>query len=253
MELFKQFDSYALQARIYPALLTLLPVVATVLAWYPALLTSNTGAAILTVINACGMLSLLSELSRSEGQRVQKVLLKDWAGWPTTRHLRHADNSLSADVKARYHSFLGRKLNAPFPTAAEEAADAVAADRRYASAVFWLKEQCRGPAFALILNENISYGFRRNLLGMKRAGIVVCLGTVSFALGHAWWRHPEPLSLKSWNTLKPLTYMEPVQVGALALGLIALAGWLFVVRRSWVKQSADLYAQRLLAACDSLP
>lgn len=251
MDFFKNFDSYDLKARVSPALLTMLPAVATLMAWYPGLLTSNVGAAVLTVINTCGLLFLFAELSRSQGQRAQRHLLKEWKVMPTTRILRHNDDSLPSEVKARYHQHLATKLGSALPTAAEETADPAAADARYQSAIYWLMEQCRGPAHFLILNENVSYGFRRNLIGLKPAGILVCIAAIAAVGLVLWTRYPHAGGFvwgAVWTTVSTL---QPVQAGALGLSLIALTGWLLVVRSTWVKEAGDLYARRLLAACET--
>lgn len=251
MEFLKNFDSYDLKARVYPALLAVLPALATVLAWYPDLLTSNVGAAVLTIINTCGLLFLFAELSRSQGQRAQRELLKTWKVLPTTRLLRHSDTTLPKDLKVRYHRHLSTKLGAPLPTAAEEASDPDAADARYRSAILWLIEQCRSPSHFLILNENTSYGFRRNLLGLKPVGVALCMATIAVPLLVASSRYPHEAALVGRWLTDTAHVLQPVQVGACALGLIALSSWLFVVRPSWVKEAAELYALRLLAACDT--
>lgn len=253
MDFLRTFDSYDLKARVSPALLTMLPVVVTLLAWYPGLLTSNVGAAVLTVINTCGLLFLFAELSRSQGQRAQRDLLNEWKVMPTTRILRHSDDALPAEVKARYHQHLATKLGSVLPTATEEMANPSAADARYQSAILWLMEQCRGPAHFLILNENTSYGFRRNLFGLKPAGVLVCLATV-LAVGLVLWNRYPPAGGFAWGAVwKTASTLQPVQTGALGLSLIALTGWLFVVRSNWVKEAGDLYARRLLASCDNAP
>ena len=252
--MFNLFDSYALQARLYPALLALFPALATVLAWFPALLTSSVGAAILTVINACGLLFLLAELSRSQGKRVQSQLLKDWETLPTTRFLRHRDTTLPAGVKARYHTYLASHAGlGALPSADEERADPGAADAQYDSAILWLKEQCRGEGFDLLLGENTSYGFRRNFLGLKPAGLVVAVNSVLWPVVVLWLlRYPREDGL-SWSALtQTVRYLEAVHVGALGISILSAITWLVVIRDDWVKEAAEQYGIRLLAACDKL-
>lgn len=250
MDFFKNFDGYDLKARIYPALLTMLPAVATLLAWFPSLLTSNAGAAVLTVINTSGLLFLVAELSRSQGRRAQHALVKTWKVMPTTQFMRHSDQTLPAEVKARYHQHLATKLGVALPTAVEETNDPDAADGRYNAAILWLIAQSRGPAHFLILNENTSYGFRRNLLGLKMVGVTICLTTIAAPAIEIWDRHS--VGGLNWHLLVEATRtLQPVQIGAIGLCIIALSGWLFVVREKWVKEAAELYALRLLAACDT--
>jgi len=250
MDFLKNFDSYDLKARVYPALLAALPGLATLLAWFPSLLTSNAGAAVLTIINTCGLLYLFAELSRSQGQRAQKQLLKTWGVMPTTQMLRHADTSIDAEVKARYHQHLGGKLGKPLPTAEEERADPDAADKRYGSIVLWLMEQCRGPAHFLVLNENTSYGFRRNLYGLKPIGIAVCFTSLLVVGLFLLDRYPAQRPVTLPSVIATAQTLTPVQVGAIGLSLIVLVGWLFVVHPGWVLEAGKLYARRLLAACD---
>lgn len=250
MDFLKTFDSYDMKARVYPALLTLLPGIATLLAWHPSLLTSNAGAAVLTLINTCGLLYLFAELSRSQGQNAQKRLLKTWKVMPTTQMLRHADDGLDAEVKARYHRHLGEKLRKALPTAQEERADPAAADSLYGSAIVWLIEQCRGPEHFLVLNENMSYGFRRNLYGLKPFGVFVCLGSLLVVGLVQAGRYPSATPLNFPSLIAVAQTLNAVQVGAVGVSLIVLTGWLFVVRSGWVREAGRLYARRLLAACD---
>ena len=123
------------------------------------------------------------------------------------------------------------------------------ADGRYASALSWLKEQCRGPDHALIMHENTSFGFRRNLLGLKSwGGGVICALAVAWPLvvlaAHYDWNAGFDIS-EIGDTVQRL---KPVHVGALVLSLISLTTWLFVVTPIWVKEAADNYAMRLLLA-----
>ena len=144
IDLSKLFDSYSRQARLFPGLLTLFPIILTAIAWFPRLVTSSWGATLVTLATSCGLLYGLSVLSRSRGKKVEKRLLGAWGGWPTTIWLRHRDDNLPPPVRARYHAFFAR--NVPLfvtPTEQQEAADPKAADCMYASAVKWLQEMCR--------------------------------------------------------------------------------------------------------------
>jgi hypothetical protein len=142
------FDSYGRQARLYPGLLTLFPPLLTLIAWFPGLITSSIGATLLTIASSCGLLYGLAVLSRSQGKRAEKRLLRKWGGWPTTIWLRHKSEYLQPQTLQRYHQFL--TTNVPqlsLPTAEEEKLDARNADFAYASGVKWLQEQCRGKEF----------------------------------------------------------------------------------------------------------
>ena len=129
---FGLFDDYNRQARLYPSLLTLLPPLLALVAWFPDLLTTNVGATLITFLGSCGLLFWLSVFSRSRGKLVEARLLKLWGGWPTTLWFRYRDDHLPAPTKQRYHAALVRRIpDLHLPSAAEESADQQAADEFY--------------------------------------------------------------------------------------------------------------------------
>lgn len=243
------FDPYNRQARLYPALLALLPTLATVLAWFPALLTANIGATLVTIAGTCGLLYGLSVFSRSCGKRVEARLLKEWGGWPTTLWLRHSDTHLSTMTKQRYHQKLAQRLHTALPTSAREKANPAAADQTYQSCVEWLKEQTRGPKFPLVLKENIEYGFRRNMRGIRSVAIaataLVLIGSLS-GMATLVMRSNLPIATAISESI-PASI-----VGATGLLVVALLAWIALVTDAWVRPAGDHYARALLAACDVL-
>jgi hypothetical protein len=257
IDLSKLFDSYSRQARLFPGLLTLFPIILTAIAWFPRLVTSSWGATLVTMGTSCGLLYGLGVLSRSRGKKVEKRLLAEWGGWPTTIWLRHRDDNLPSPVRARYHAFFAR--NVPLfvaPTEQQETADPKAADAMYGSAVKWLQEKCRGKTFPLVEKENAEYGFRRNLLGLKPIGLMACFAALLISALAILW-HNEPLlpalaSLSGKPLLAALSAVKPAALGAICVDIAAIAGWLGVVSDGWVRSAGDQYARALLACCDTL-
>lgn len=249
-DIFRIFDTYSRQARLYPALLVLLPWFVLALCAMPSLLNSETTAKILGLVASCGVIFLLSDLSRLSGKKVERRLLSEWGGWPTTLFLRHADDRLNAQSKTRYHTFLAR--NVPgliLPTAFDEANDNFSAYEAFGSGVEWLKEQCRGSEFSLLLRENASYGFRRNMLGLKPFALAGSIAIAAIIV----------LSFARWHgagytvTLGRTEWSAPLQFWlALTVAVASFVAWLAFVRRSWVRSAADTYALTLLACCDKL-
>jgi hypothetical protein len=81
---------------------------------------------------------------------------------------RHRDDRLDAAAKASWCQFLGGRIKEKAPTAEAEAADPAGADAYYARCGDWLREHTRDrKRFKLIFEELVTYGFRRNLLGLK--------------------------------------------------------------------------------------
>jgi len=164
-------DRYTMLARLQPALLVALPLAFLTLAWLPGGILDQ--GLLWGLIIAGGGTAFLAQLGRDLGRRKEPELFKEWGGAPTTRKLRHRDPENNKDVLARRHSKLQELLpNQHIPTEEEELANPEAADKAYEAAVAFLLEQTRDrKKFSLVFEENINYGFRRNLCGMKSIGI----------------------------------------------------------------------------------
>ncbi len=253
IDLGKLFDSYSRQARLYPALLTVLPATAAALAWYPRLSLPAVGGFLLTIATSCGLIFFLADVARTRGKKLEPQLLASWGGWPTTLWLRHGDEHLPPPVKERYHSYLSEHAGSGnFPTAQQEIENPGSAHDIYASAVMWLKEQTRDDA--LVNKENATYGFRRNLLGMKSTGLTLSvLALATTLIASAAFHYPSGMSLTLSGLGTAIAHAGPGPNGAVMFALISCVAWLLVVRPQWVREAGDQYARALLAACDSPP
>jgi hypothetical protein len=128
------------------------------------------------------------------------------------------------------------------PTPEEELANPQRADEIYQAAAAFLKEKTRDKQrFPLVFEENCNYGFRRNLWGMKPLGIFTAVAGMAAvaALIVMYYRH----------TRGAMSSITPT--AAVLNGLLLLA-WFFWVTPAWVRIAADAYAERLLAACDTI-
>ncbi|HTE20312.1 MAG TPA: hypothetical protein VK689_18255 [Armatimonadota bacterium] len=236
----KFFDKYAWQARIFPALLVLLPIGIAVIAWVPKI--EDQVKPVLGILTGAGTLVLLAHLARSAGKRAEERLVAKWGGLPSTLLLRHRDTRIDPVTKRRYHERLaqlvpGLKLSTP----AEENADPMAADQAYVSCGNFLRARTRDEKkFPLLLNENISYGFRRNLFGLRPLGLLISLCGVA---GCVW---------KLDQDLQARLPVSPLVVASLLFCVGFAAFWIFVVNAAWVRQAADDYAIRLLETIDQL-
>jgi len=218
------FDEYALRARVYPGLLACLPLIVFILTLWPGLGLNSLWAA----IAAAGGTFFLANYVRSLGKRLERALIRDWDGLPTTHLLRHreVDNQV---MFRRRRAALEQVFGEPLPTVAEEDADHAAADQVYVAATRALiaKVRSQKDVYPRVHEENINYGYRRNLLAVKPLGLSL-LGLVAAADVSLLVMHPEPLR---WI--------------ALILDIVIGLAWLFIVRKQWVKEQADTYAERL--------
>ena len=111
----------------------------------------------------------------------------------------------------------------------------------YASACAWLIAQTRDASrFRVLFEENITYGFRRNLLAVKPLTVATSILSL-IVIGLAYF---DLLPLVSRGDGWLLTLASMV-----ALYLLLT---LIVVRHEWVKEAAYSYAQRLLETTDLL-
>ena len=129
------------------------------------------------------------------GRAIDPSIVEKMGGLPTTVTLRHRDATYDAATKAGFHKFIAAKLDQPAPSPAEETADPQAADAYYARGVTWLRENTRNSKkFDVLFNENVSYGFRRNLFGLKLPGFLLNALIVLVCLAIFWRRWPVDLS-----------------------------------------------------------
>jgi hypothetical protein len=232
------FDRYDWNARLRPALFALLPALLLPAVWFGQVWTVY--GSLVTLLTTSGLTYLLARLARFRGRALETRLVNQRGGQPSLLFLRHRDTSINAPTKQRYHALL-RSRGLPVSSKEEEAADPTAADGLYQSAVDWLLEQTRDTRkFSLLLNENIDYGFRRNLLGLKPIALVVSVATFFANI------------LLLWTTFG--TNETRVLAGdGLGVGLAAIIlVWIFWIDERFVEDSAASYAKRLLAQLENL-
>ena len=99
------------------------------------------------------------------------------------------------------------------PTADDEVNDPDAADRIYASAVSLLLEKTRDKkAFPLVYKELVSYGFRRNLWGLKAGGILFAIiGLVASAFALRLNLNHLPLAGRSFDLVVSFQVIEHLE------------------------------------------
>ncbi len=231
------FDTYGLRARLTPALLTLFPLVVVVAVWFPKVYSE--AAALFSVAAACGLLLFLAHLARYRGRQAQRKLIRTWGGMPTTILLRHRDTTVPAGTKRKYHAFLNKRVPAVrIPSKDEEQRDPEEADHQYDTGVRWLLEQTRGDH--LVFKENVSYGIRRNIFGLRHYGRATT-GALAVATT------ADLITQHMGGATPPAD-----KVAAAIFIATCFAAWCTVVRRSWVWDAGQAYATRLLAQIEKL-
>jgi hypothetical protein len=232
-------NPYVRRARLQPALIVVLPLALATLAWFPSGVAG--WGVIWGVVVACGGTALLVQVARDAGKRKEKDLYALWGGMPTICFLRHRDAKNPVTL-ARYHAKLAKLIKGvtiPSQEAEQQAPDA--ADAVYDTCTKYLLEATRDQKkFSLLFDENCSYGFRRNLWGMKSYGIV--FASIGLIL---------TLTLIAIRLAKHTPIIPAAIIcGTINFGLLLI--WIFWIRPEWVRIPAEAYGERLLAASEVL-
>ena len=233
-------ERYDREARLYPALLLIAPAVATGVALFSAKLTGlqSLGA----VLVGFGGAFLLTQLARDAGKNREPSLYQMWRGMPSVLIFRHAHKRFDSITKVRYHKKLATLVKgAKAPSPEEEKANPDAADEVYSAWSHYLRSNTRDTKkYPLLFQENISYGYRRNVWGLRPIGIVVSLLSAFVAGGRLWY------------TYKGTGQIDQKLAGAVAVSLLFLALWLFKFTSDWVHVPANAYAERLAESVETI-
>lgn len=243
----KLTDPYQRKARLYPAILTALPIlISTYLIWGDRL---NPIFSFIPLILSGGGIFFLSLISRIMGKRLEKSLYKSWGGKPSTQLLRYSNSEIDRVTKERYHSILSKGIGRKFPSRAEEEKNPHLSDEIYEAGVNWLLEQTRDHSqYALLYDENISYGFFRNMHGMRPWGIFSALLSVLIILANTQLfilRYPY-LNLHAFPNFEVTSYFS------LLFSCVSFIFWISLFNRKSVRRAGFEYASRLLKSCDSI-
>lgn len=236
MDITKHLDTYSIQARLYPALLTLLPIFITLIALLPSI--ENRVSQLLPLLISCGVLFFFTHVVRKRGRSIESSLFKEWGGMPSNILLRHSDNSLDINTKLRFKEKLSTLTDINFPSEAMELNNPGDADNAYSSAGRWLRSNTRDiNQFGILHKENIGYGFRRNLYGAKPLGVTISIASIIASLLSPF------LVCSISNTAASLPAF---------FAFLSLILWVFVVKNEWVKDAAMSYANQLLSSLDTI-
>lgn len=238
-------DPYERKARLYPALLALLPILGIAICLYG--MGGNPKQSLGALATTFGGAYLLVNIGRERGKRIEPDLFSLWGGTPTTQLQRHRHHRIDRITKQARHAFLAGKLGVAAPSAATEAANPQEADQFYAAATRWLIEHTRDTRrFPLIFAENVSYGYRRNALGLKPIALTVCLLSVMWVLISQQVLTPHGIDRTA------ITRITQGGRFSLAISLVMSVVWIFFFTKKTVRTAAFAYADMLLRACSAL-
>lgn len=239
MDFLKVFDAYSLRARLFPAIIAAAPAfaaLALLISWKSFEL-SNAIATIAVLV----LLFAIADFARSRGRAIEPILYAEQGGMPTITMFRRNDPTIDDGTKERYREFLGNKLSVTVPSAEAEQADQATSDSFYEQCGVWLRQNTRDTKkFPLLFHENLTYGFRRNLFGVKWFALALNLVVITICLlllrQDSW----------SWETDLGKRITVVLLVAAIHATYI-----FFVVRKTAVFDASRMYARELILSCEA--
>lgn len=239
MDIFKIFDAYSLRARLFPAVIAAAPALAA-LALFVSWKSFGLSNAIATLAAAV-LLFAIADIARRRGKAVERRAFPGGAGLPSITLFRRSDEMIDEATKQRYRSFLAHELGVDPPSAEDEAQDQESADKFYEQCGIWLRQATRdAKKFPILFNENATYGFRRNLLGVKWFALILNILVVVFCVGI--------LSLNKWGWD---TSPGKRTIVVLLIATAHAAYMLLAVRWEVVLDAATTYGRELILSCQA--
>ena len=239
MEAFKFFDAYSIRARLFPAIIAAAPALAAL-----TLLISWKSFGLSNLIATVGILVLLfaiADFARARGRTLEGKLHAENGGIPSITMFRRSDGTIDAGSKDRYRAFLASKLAVAVPSPADENADQAAADAFYGQCGNWLRQNTRDTKkFPILFGENITYGFRRNLLGVKMLALSLNAIVVAVCMFILW--------RVTWDTDTPQGSRTAV---VLVVAAAHAAYMLLAVSRTAVWDASKAYGRELILNCEA--
>ncbi|CAJ2377214.1 MAG: hypothetical protein IBGAMO2_50033 [Arenicellales bacterium IbO2] len=124
---------------------------------------------LVATIAGCGGSFLFAQIARDRGKKQEQTLFQRWGGMPSVAIFRYRDPRLSAITKTKCHQTLTRLVtDTDAPTPEQEKTDPESADAVYSAWSDFLRTGTRNrDDFYLLHKENINYGYRRNVWGLR--------------------------------------------------------------------------------------
>jgi hypothetical protein len=228
-------DRYILGARVAPVAVVAFSLFLAISAWIPF---SHWPMKLLggSAFLALGAF-VLAQLARDAGKAIEGPLWASWGGPPTVRMLRHRDTTIALGSKSLLHRHLIELgIVDRLPSESEEREHPDHADEVYLTCADWLRRKAlelkSNAPFDVVHSENISYGYRRNILGIKPHGLAILCFAFAITVA-AFFFNREP-------------YIE--LVGIVVVGVYLTFG----VTEAALKRAADEYSKRLFDSAQAL-
>ena len=221
-------DAYSIRARLSASIILLAPIVVTIFFCFEEVITLASSSILVGIILAfTNYIPILQRQSYKNSTHTRNYAAE----------FLYADNHVIDDMtKARYYNALANIDNSFSVFNKPEVSEDF--QKRCISAVLYLRNHTRDNR--LVQEENITYGFCKNLFSMKTYGVIFSLICSVFTGVYAWNRFGafSEISLQYYFTF--------------TFDLVMLAFWIMGVTKKILEDTAIRYAKTLLAAIDTL-
>lgn len=234
-------DKYSLNARIYPVVFLLLPLAIVGISY------SIEFEKYIHILSSLGISSVLlyfmANVGRDAGYRKENALWESWGGMPSAQLLWFKNTTIDKYTKQRYHDKMQTLVQLNVENVDFETAELIDVIDIYRSWTKYIISKTRDTKkYSLQFKENVSYGFRRNLWGLRCGGIIL---TITVLIANFSLQCIINQSLNFWEF--PLSFI----VSELLL-LVFLGIWVFIIKSDWVKIPAFAFGARLLENIESI-
>lgn len=243
----KLLDAYHIRARLSASIIILSPIVITLFLCFPEITSFASSSILIAVILAfTNYLPIL-----------QRMIYKDkYHTNYAAEFLMPNDSTIDIITKKRYYkklaeaddSFSGLKAYID-STNLNQSCELCHLCEKFKHNEEILKQSCNSAVKFLIektrsnhlvLEENINYGFYRNMCANKITGIVLCILFGGVAAVYSWFQYPTPSQIPVSNYV------------AFVFDALLLFFWFIGVKEKALEYTSQRYAKALLASIDSL-
>lgn len=241
MSILASFDAYTIRARLLPAIIATAPGLAFISCFVSS---ENLGlSTAITSFAALVLLTVFADLARRQGKRVEPMVYAKIGGKPSISMLRYSDRTLDSVTKSRLRGFLAARINELNPSIDDELSRPVECDAFYERCGNWLREHTRDQKkFNILFEENMTYGFRRNLFGLKNFSLGLSIIVASTILMLLFFKIPIDFQTGMANKFLLVLVFSTVHV----------AYFVFAVSFGGVCEAARQYGRQLLLSCEVL-
>ncbi|MBO7451463.1 MAG: hypothetical protein J6U54_13950 [Clostridiales bacterium] len=222
-------DAYNIRARLSPSVILLGPIALTIFFCFEGLYSNITSALTLCILLALSnCVPIIQRRLAPPNKNPENYAAK---------YLQHDDTTIDRISKKRYYKKLTELENAFSGLSTHSSSQEF--HNLCESAVIYLRNNTRDNH--LVLEENINYGFCKNMLINKPIGIIINICLAMFT------------SIFSISTYGALEHIPSQNILSFGINIFFILFWIFGITKKMLEEASKRYAYTLIVAIDSIP